>query len=250
MLRVTRFLLILMLLVAQTATAATRIRAVGSRLDRATKILIVIAHPDDEILLAPLLAQRCIRGGASCSFLVMTTGEAGDCVRSGGCAPDLGSVRASEMTRAAALFHAGLTQWTFPDVLTGVDAAWSAHAGGRDVLLHRLTDAIALERPDAIFTFDPDHGTTSHEAHRTIAALVIETGARNIWMLETAARFEGDGFVLSNAKPERASVLFAGDDWSWVTLDATLHESQFTPAQVESLRTIAQDQRCVWWLER
>ncbi len=249
MLRVSRSLVVL-LLVAQPLFSATRIRATGSRLDHAGKILVVVAHPDDEVLLAPLLAQRCVRGGARCSFLVMTTGEGGDCVRPGGCAPDLGSVRAAEMAKAAALFHADLTQWAFPDVLTGVDAAWSTHAGGRASLLQRLADAVALENPDVVFTFDPEHGTTGHEAHRTIASLLIEAQVEHLWMLETSARFEGDGFVLSNARPDRASVLFALDDWEWVALDAMLHESQFTAAQIESLRTIATDQRRVWWLER
>ncbi|HEX2831965.1 MAG TPA: PIG-L family deacetylase [Thermoanaerobaculia bacterium] len=243
--RFTRYLLLLLLL-ATTAVHA-RVRAVSSPLDRARKILVVIAHPDDEVLLAPLLAKRCIRGGASCSFLVMTSGEAGVCVRAGGCAPSVGDIRAAEMTRSAALFHASLTQWTFPDVLDGVDAAWSAHAGGRDVLLRRLSDAIVLEAPDAILTFDPEHGTTGHAAHKTIASLVLESGARNVWMLETIARFEGDRFVLSSARPDASVVL---GDWELVVADAMLHESQFTEAQLESLRTMSEEQRRVWWLAR
>jgi LmbE family N-acetylglucosaminyl deacetylase len=154
------------------------------------------------------------------------------------------------MIRAAALYNASLTQWTFPDVAASVDAIWSAHAGGRDLLLHRLLTTIATGRPDAVLTFDPEHGTTGHEAHRTIAALLIEAGVPNLWMLQTSARFEGDGFVLSNARPDRASVLFANDDWEWLVRNASLHESQFTAAQIESLRTIASEQRRVWWMWR
>lgn len=241
--RFTRFLLLLLLLV--TTSVHARVRAVASKLDRAMKIVVVIAHPDDEVLLAPLLAKRCIRGGASCSFLVMTSGEAGVCVRAGGCAPSVGDVRAAEMTRAAALFHASLTQWTFPDVLDNVDAVWSAHAGGRDVLLRRLADAIALEAPDAVLTFDPAHGTTGHAAHKTIASLVLESGAQNVWMLETIARFDGDRFLLSSARPDASAVL---GDWDLLVDDAMLHESQFTEAQLESLRTMSEEQRRVWWI--
>jgi LmbE family N-acetylglucosaminyl deacetylase len=247
MARVIRSLLLLALAIPALGAQA-RVRSVGSRLDRASRILIVTAHPDDEVLLAPLLALRCLRGGAHCSFLVMTEGESGTCARPGGCAPNLGSVRAGEMAKAAALFHATLTQWTFPDVVTGVDAAWSTYAGRHDLVVQRLADAIALEQPDTILTFDPDHGTTGHEAHRTIASLVLETGAHNVLMLETAAQFVENGFVLSNAKPERASVLFAGEEWEWLLRDAELHESQFSAVQLESLRNLPLDQRRVWWL--
>jgi LmbE family N-acetylglucosaminyl deacetylase len=243
MVRLTRFLLLLLLVLP--AAAHARIRAAASVLDRASRILVVIAHPDDEVLLAPLLAKRCIRGGASCSFLVMTAGEAGVCVRAGGCAPSVGDVRAAEMARAAALFHASLTQWTFPDVSSDVDGAWSAHAGGRDLLLRRLADAIALEAPDVILTFDPAHGTTGHPAHQTIAVLVMETGAKNVWMLETVAQFDGDRFVLSGARPDASVVM---GDWDVLVQNATLHESQFTAAQLESLRTLSEEQRRVWWI--
>jgi LmbE family N-acetylglucosaminyl deacetylase len=250
MVRFTRCLLLALLGPLLFPIAAdARVRAVGSQLDRAMRILVVIAHPDDEVLLAPLLARRCIRGGARCSFIVMTRGESGVCVRAGGCEAGLGDVRAGEMARAAALFNASLSQWTFPDALSGVDAVWSEHAGGRDLLLNRLSSAIALEQPDAILTFDPEHGTTGHEAHRTIASLVIETGAQNVWMLETIAGFVNDGYVLSSAK-SGASVLFAGDDWDALVRDAEIHESQFTPAQIESLRTLDENQRRVWWLPR
>src|SRR6185436_19780396 len=54
-----------------------RTRVVASKLDSARRILVITSHPDDELLLAPLLAQRCITGGASCSFVVMTMGEGG-----------------------------------------------------------------------------------------------------------------------------------------------------------------------------
>src|SRR6185436_3730299 len=85
---------LLAFLVPQLAFARTRV--VTSKLDSARRILIITAHPDDELLLAPLLAQRCVTGGASCSFVVMTVGEGGGD----------GAVRAGEMARSAAMFNA------------------------------------------------------------------------------------------------------------------------------------------------
>jgi len=222
---------LLAFLVPQLAFARTRV--VTSKLDSARRILIITAHPDDELLLAPLLAQRCVTGGASCSFVVMTVGEGGGD----------GAVRAGEMARSAAMFNARLLQWTYPDVLTDIAAAW----GDRATLVRQLSDVIATEQPDLILTFDPAHGSTGHPAHREIGQLVVETGARNVFFLETAARFIGSsGFELSNAAQDRAWIINANDDWEFVLRVAETHATQFTPEQVESLRTLPLEQRKVW----
>jgi len=207
-----------------------RVRAVASRIDSARRILVVIAHPDDELLIAPLLGNRCVTGGASCSFLVMTNGDH--------------PARAGEMARAAALFNARLTIWSYPDVMSDVGATWSN--GDRPALVQQLANSIALEQSDMIVTFDPAHGSTGHPAHRELGQLVLETGARNVWLIETAARFIGGGFELSNAAPERASVIIANEAWQFVVRDAETHASQFTPEQIESLRTLPAEQRKVW----
>lgn len=230
-------LLLLVLALVWCESGAGRVRAVRSRIDQARRIVVITAHPDDEILIAPLLAQRCVRGGANCSIVVMTEGEGGG---------DAG-VRIGEMTRAAALLNLRLTLWNFPDVMTEVATRWAAHAGDRATLVRQLRDLLLAERADMIFTFDPAHGTTGHPAHREIGALVLETGVPNIYLIETAAQFVDNGFALSNAAPNRAWTLSANDDWSYVVADAEVHASQFTPAQVESLRTLPPDQRKVWF---
>ena len=195
------------------------------------RILVIIAHPDDEILIAPLLGGRCVRGGASCSFLVLTAGE------NGGTAPDLGTIRMGEMARAAALFNARLTQWTLPDVMTDFASSW----GDRADLVRRIGDIIATEHPDMILTFDPAHGSTGHPAHRELGQLVVDTGAKNVFFVETIA----NGFTLSRGTPD-AWVYVANDDWQWVVRDAETHASQFTSKQVETLRTLPIEQRRVW----
>jgi LmbE family N-acetylglucosaminyl deacetylase len=237
--------LLLALALLAALPALPRTRAVASRIDAARRVLVITAHPDDELLLAPLLADRCLRAQASCAFVVMTTGERGACALDT-CAPDLGTVRAAEMARAAALFNARLTQWTFADVMDNVDATWSAQAGDRAALVRHLANVIAAEAPDIILTFDPAHGSTGHPAHRAVGQLVLDTGARNVYLLETLARFEGNGFVLGNATPE-SWIYVANDDWQYIVRDAENHASQFTPAQVESLRLLPIEQRRVWF---
>ncbi|HET8772198.1 MAG TPA: hypothetical protein VFP80_00340, partial [Thermoanaerobaculia bacterium] len=96
-------------------------------------------------------------------------------------------------------------------------------------------------------TFNPDHGSTGHEAHRTIGALVRETGFAAIWTIETRAAVAGDAITLWNGAPERASVLHANELWDALLRTVEMHESQFTPGQRDTLRTLPHEQRCVWW---
>jgi hypothetical protein len=228
-----RTLLLILALIAPLAEARTR--AVASRVATARRIVIVIAHPDDEILIAPLLYDRCVRARASCAFVVLTAGE------NGGDA----DVRMGEMARAAAMFNARLTQWTYPDVMDNVDETWSAQAGGHHVLVRRLRNAIEAEHPDLILTLDPVHGTTGHPAHRTVGQLVLETYLPNIYLIETVAEFVGEGFILGNGGGDAAWV-YRGD-WDAVVRDAENHASQFSRAQVESLRNLPEAQQRVWF---
>ena len=152
------------------------------------------------------------------------------------------AVRTAEMARAAAMFHAHLTQWSYPDVMTGFETAW----GDRASLVRQLSDVIATEKPDMILTFDPAHGSTGHPAHREIGQLVIESGAANVFLIETQAQFVGEGIELRNGAAGRAWVWAAGDDWEWVARDAEIHASQFSSQVVESLRALPIEQRRVW----
>ncbi|HEV7240916.1 MAG TPA: PIG-L family deacetylase [Thermoanaerobaculia bacterium] len=222
-----RLIALLIALFGVCESSAARVRAVRPWLPRPERVLVIVAHPDDELLLAPYLASRCVRGGATCSILVLTRGE-------GGGDPD---VRSGEMARAAALLNSRLTQWSLPDVMT----QWS----DRETLVRQLADVIALENPDMILTFDPAHGTTGHPAHRQTGALVLETGAPNVYLLETLAQFVGAGFVLSPAR-EDVWAYDPGADWEYAVRLAEIHASQFSGTQVESLRTLPIEQRRVW----
>jgi LmbE family N-acetylglucosaminyl deacetylase len=204
---------------------AARVRAVASWVPRPQRILLVTAHPDDEILFAPFLASHCIDRGASCAILVLTRGESGG-------DPE---VRTAEMARAAAMLNLRLTQWSLPDALE----PWP----DRDSIVRLIGDVVATEHPDMILTFDPEHGTTGHPAHRETGALVRDTGAENIWLLETLAHIEPDRIEISVHEP--FTWAFRGD-WEYVVRDAANHASQFSPTQVESLRSVPSHSRKVW----
>lgn len=222
-----RVIVLLIMLFGVCESSAGRVRAVRPWLPRPERILVIVAHPDDELLLAPYLASRCVRGGATCSILVLTRGE-------GGGDPE---VRTGEMARSAALLNSRLTQWSLPDGMT----PWPE----RETLVRQLSDVIALENPDMILTFDPEHGTTGHPAHRETGAMVLETGASNVYLLETLAQFVGSGIVLSSAR-EDVWAYEPGADWEYAVRLAEIYASQFSGEQVESLRTLPSEQRRVW----
>lgn len=201
---------------------ASRRRGAASPLDAPLRILVVTAHPDDEVLLAPYLHDRCVRGGADCTILVMTGSD----------------VRSAEMARSAALLNLRLLQWHLPDVFDP-EVQWDLAA-----LRPLLRDTILAIGADAVITFDPAHGTTGHPAHRLIGALVQEV--TEAWMLETLATFAGDGFVFGVHQRELASAFVARQSWEVLVRIAETHASQFTEAQLANLRTIPDAQRVVW----
>jgi len=205
------------------------------------RILWIGAHPDDEAYVTPLLGTSCVEGTGRCSLLVMTRGE-------GGGDP---AVRTGEMERAAALFHAHLDLWALSDVGTDVDTIWSAESGGNDALLAHIESIIDSENPTVIYTFDPNHGSTCHPAHRAVGALVNEAVARlgsaspPLLLVETTVDFLPDDFVFHSATPE-AIAIDATQTWHYLVDDVATHASQFTIGQIEALRKTPAEQRRVF----
>ena len=90
----------------------------------------IAAHPDDEVLVAPLLARWCGDGRARCSLLTATRGEAGACLRPDGCLPDLASVRSAEAGSSSRYFGANAILLSLPDGGGAVPPPWDIDAGG------------------------------------------------------------------------------------------------------------------------
>ncbi len=207
-------------------------------------ILWIAAHPDDELLIAPLLGRYCIEGNSRCSMLVVTRGENGPCELPGGCS-DLGAIREQEMRAAAAFFHANLTQWPLADVMSDVAATWGAD------IVDRLQQSIAIERPTVVITFDPRHGSTCHPAHRAIGSLVLDAiagmghAAPDVFLVETTATFD-DRYRFASGLPDQAITIDARAAWHYLTDDAAFHASQFSTGVVRSLRQTPDAERLLF----
>jgi LmbE family N-acetylglucosaminyl deacetylase len=147
-----------------------------SALSPSVKVVWVVAHPDDESMVAGvLLAKACAVDGAACTLVVMQNGRYGRCkpesVADGSCpcptgqtecSDVMGQARAKELLDCAQVFHAtGL-------VLARDGQADEAHAAETVRLLHQLW---ARYRPEVIIT----HGTKGgygHPAHVWTSAVV------------------------------------------------------------------------------
>ena len=246
------------LLVALTATLETplvaSIRVAVQAVPRRTRavrhsvgqrLMWIGAHPDDEGLVVPIIANECAQNASACRFLVFTHGERGDCALVSGCG-DLGSLRATEMMKAAALLNADLVLWTFSDVGENVDATWSAEAGGHEKLIDQIRRAVADFNPTIVYTFDPNHGSTCHPAHRAVGTLALEALSQerspDLILIETVATLAGSTIEFSAAAKD-AAVLDVSDGWDYLIRDVQAHASQFTPQQVDSLRATPIEKR-------
>ena len=132
-----------------------------------TRVLVVVAHPDDESFALGALIDRHVRLGAEVSVLCLTRGEASTL---GAEVDDLAAQREAELADAArALGCARTTLLAHPDgALTDLDVR---------VLESDVEAEVRATRPDGILVFYPLGGVTGHPDHRaaSLAALSVAT---------------------------------------------------------------------------
>jgi LmbE family N-acetylglucosaminyl deacetylase len=245
-----------------TATSAPCQAQVPATFPGVRSLLWIGAHPDDEILAAPLLARLCIEEAISCTFLVLTRGEAGPCRLANGCHPDLGTVRSREMQRSARIFNAKLHLWDLPD--GGGIAGWSTASGGNRALVDRVSSLLDAVLPDLVLTFDPRHGSTCHSDHRAAAEIVLEaleqvSRAPIVYLLETRVAGTTSPFSVGFSSAAPAAAATIGFDanqrldsprvpaWQFLLQVAQSHPSQFDQPALRGLRKVSARQRVVFF---
>ena len=149
-------------------------------------LMYIGPHPDDEFYAAPLLGHYCVDQGWSCTFVVATEGEGGNCGLPQGCQPDLATVRRAEMQASAAIFGATLHHLDlgdngkyepYPGDVEEVLALWVNRAGGAEELVALFAHRIATAAPDVLYVMDPRHGHYCHPSHRALGEVVLQAVA-------------------------------------------------------------------------
>lgn len=252
--------------VAGTLRAAVPASSVPSFLPGARSVLWVGAHPDDEVLAAPLLARWCLDEKLRCTFLIFTSGERGKCLLPGGCPPNLATVRRAEMKNVARSYGARLVHWTLPDggaLPDGSAPAWDAARGGHRGLIAAIGREIDAAAADVVLTLDPFHGSTCHPDHRAVGSLVSEavhSTATNATLFFLETRWEVKTSPLSiSFRPAAplAAGTFAFDAnlprgpqrqpaWNALIDDASRHPSQFDPEWLNALARVPAARRAIY----
>lgn len=136
-----------------------------TRLPDWQRVLVVVAHPDDESFGLGAIVSEFTAAGAEVSVLCFTAGEASTL----GAAPDLAATRTIELQTAAEYLGCRRTLLRdFPD-------------GGLATLPAELSADIAAAcdelHPDGLLIFAPDGGITGHPDHEAASRAALAVAA-------------------------------------------------------------------------
>lgn len=233
--------LAMMLVLTPDLLARDRLLPHPPSLPSPRSVLWIAAHPDDEAVVAPLLAFWCREQHAQCTLLILTRGERGACLRTDGCAPDLATVRSGEAGAASQYFGADLILWSLPNGDGSTPPGWTGDVAGR---MAALIEAVA---PELVLTFDPRHGTTCHPDHMAVGSVVLDavqrlSGAPPVYLLESRVTTTP---VIHFAPAVLGAIRFDGD-WQAILDDAQRHPSQFDAAWLAAIANVPPEERAVF----
>lgn len=227
------------ILTAASAGASGEVKTSGplAEMMAGKRVLLVSAHPDDEGLFAPLMAEVCRFRGATCHLVVAAEAKSPGCMRTlnledrEACS----SMRRLETAASAANLNATYEFLGWEDLLApwndaGLDRnlkEWAAAAGGHDRLVERIRESLQRFRPDFLLGFDPRHGTSCHPGHRAAMLLTLEAVNNLPAELRPQVWLESDFAVPTMAPPDLAPILdgygvvrWPGDDTPTTWYDA------------------------------
>lgn len=207
----------------------------------AAPVLAVFAHPDDERIVAPLVA-RLVREGRAVDLVIATDGAKG--VRGFAkipAGPQLAAVRAKEAQCAAS--RLGIHRLRLLGLPDGGLASFE-QLGKLRAALVAIIDSV---QPAAIITFGPEGGT-GHPDHRLVGDVVTQ-------IIQGEARYADIDLLyaslpterLRTAPPAEPTVNGMAERWLTVRVPFTdqdlvaereefaCHKSQYTPAEMAAV---------------
>jgi LmbE family N-acetylglucosaminyl deacetylase len=231
------------------AGPVTLLRAQAPAQAPARTLLAVLAHPDDEQVIAPLLA-RYAREGVRVHLAIATDGQKGVREHAGIAAgAALATARAAEARCACEKL--GIE----PPTLVGLEDG-SLHAGASmRALLDRVERLLAELKPDVVLTWGPD-GVTGHIDHRMVSNIVTEViqrggaeGRRRLFyaglsserlpaLRELAAAAGGGvprGIAVVESRYLPVRVAYTAEDARAAAESLACHKSQYTPEEVTTM---------------
>jgi len=192
-------------------------------------VLAILAHPDDEITMAPVLA-RVAREGGGVTIVFATSGDAGPGLSGMSPGEELAELRENEARCAAfALGLAEPTFWQYGDgKLANIARQDTQSDDGAETIIDRISAVIAETNPRAIMTWGPDGGY-GHADHRMISNLVTQA-------VQAMGSERPD--LLYAAFPEGEAANMPGFE-GWATIDPSLvtDRIRYQPTDLEATRS-------------
>jgi len=151
------------------------------------KLLIVVAHPDDESFGCGSVLAHATRAGHDTAVLCATRGEAGESrVRT----DDLAALREAELRAAARILGVGTVRLLdhADSGMEGEAAPGSLVAADPDQVVSEVRSTIDELRPDVVVTLDASDGHRDHAAIRDATLVAADTAvhpprATYLWCL-------------------------------------------------------------------
>lgn len=138
--------------------------------DKPRTVLVIVAHPDDELFMAPAIAGEA-RSGSRVVIVYATSGDAGPGVSGMEQGEALALKRRQEALCAADALGAAPVYLEFGDGMLSTRAGRSNSTAAR--LREAMREQIFSRRPKIIMTWGPDGGY-GHADHRMVSALAAE----------------------------------------------------------------------------
>lgn len=216
----------------------------------ARSLLAILAHPDDDLIVGPLLAHYA-KAGACVTVAFLTSGKKGASPHAGmPPGEELAEVREEEARCACKAYGVG------EPVFLREEDGTVCHLWGSDLrrVQNRLAALIAEKRPQSIVTFGPE-GFTGHWDHKAVSNLVTDLFAR--WDLVSPGGYaphklyypcfpagkygalpQDQRFIVP-VNDRYVSAAVPAEDGVEDTLRAVgCYKTQFTPQMMESVRGV------------
>jgi LmbE family N-acetylglucosaminyl deacetylase len=154
-------------------------------MERLGTLLLVWAHPDDDIYTSAGVMAAAARAGDRVVDVTATRGQGGSMDEERWPPATMGDVRTGELLRSLELL--GVAEHHFLDGPVDLDMDAHLDEAGADQVMAILADVA----PDTVITFGPD-GMTGHQGHKDVSrwttdafAAVAEPGARLLYATQT-----------------------------------------------------------------